>query len=144
MNMKERIEEFLRRENKTYIQFAQEIGVQPSSISHILSGRNKPSLDFVLKMLSRYKNISPSWLLFGKGEMYTDYVSSLFDNRIMKDDDKESLIEIQPSESSVQNKISFDEKDKKEIKTESKVPKKPARRIIIFYDDNTFDEYFPD
>ncbi|NLA48821.1 MAG: helix-turn-helix transcriptional regulator, partial [Bacteroidales bacterium] len=42
--MKERILEFLKSENKTSAQFAEEIGVQPSGISHILSGRNKPSL----------------------------------------------------------------------------------------------------
>ncbi|MDP4223940.1 MAG: helix-turn-helix transcriptional regulator, partial [Bacteroidota bacterium] len=48
------------------------IGVQPSGISHILSGRNKPSLDFVLKMLERYPFISTEWLLFGKGSMYSE------------------------------------------------------------------------
>ena len=53
--MKERIIEFLKAENKSSAQFAEEIGVQPSGISHILSGRNKPSLDFVIKMLEKYK-----------------------------------------------------------------------------------------
>ena len=67
--MKERIIEFLRRENKTSSQFAEEIGVQPSSISHIISGRNNPSLDFVLKMLQRYRDINSDWLLFGTGPM---------------------------------------------------------------------------
>ena len=52
--MKDRIQAFLQSENKSYAQFAEEIGVQPSGISHILSGRNNPSLDFVIKMLHRY------------------------------------------------------------------------------------------
>ena len=52
--MKERILEFLRAENKSSAQFAEEIGVQASGISHILSGRNNPSLDFVMKMLEKY------------------------------------------------------------------------------------------
>ena len=68
--MKERILEFLRLENKTSSQFAEEIGVQPSSISHILSGRNKPSLDFVIKMLEAYSDLSTDWLIFGRGSMY--------------------------------------------------------------------------
>lgn len=53
--MKERILEFLKTENKSSAKLAEEIGVQPSSISHILSGRNNPSLDFVLKMLEKYQ-----------------------------------------------------------------------------------------
>jgi plasmid maintenance system antidote protein VapI len=67
--MKERILEFLRIENRSSAQFAEEIGVQPSSISHIISGRNNPSLDFVIKMLTKYPDISSDWLLFGKGQM---------------------------------------------------------------------------
>jgi transcriptional regulator with XRE-family HTH domain len=70
--MKDRILTFLKAENKSSSQFAEEIGVQPSGISHIISGRNKPSLDFILKMLEEYPFLSTEWLLFGKGEMYRD------------------------------------------------------------------------
>jgi len=142
--MKERIEEFLKRENKTYIQFAQEIGVQPSSISHILSGRNKPSLDFVIKMLSRYKYISPTWLLFGKGDMYNEQMPTLFDNEIQKE--KEATNVDEPEELSSRKKALWDEENniKESAGLIKKNIRKPARRIIIFYDDNTFDEYFSD
>ena len=79
--MKERLLEFLRTENKSSAQLAEEIGVQPSGISHILSGRNNPSLDFVLKMLEKYQYLSTDWLLFGKGTMYKDkQMQSLFDD----------------------------------------------------------------
>ena len=61
---------FLETINIGSSQFAEEIGVQPSGISHILSGRNHPSLDFVLKVLKRYPDLSTEWLLFGKGNMY--------------------------------------------------------------------------
>jgi len=47
--------------------FADKIGVQRSSISHILSGRNKPSLDFVMKILSSFPEVDLYWLLNGKG-----------------------------------------------------------------------------
>ena len=47
--------------------FADKIGVQRSSISHILSGRNKPSLDFILKVTSEFKDVDIQWLLNGKG-----------------------------------------------------------------------------
>ena len=47
---------------------ADKIGVQRSSISHILSGRNKPSLEFVMKVLSSFPEVDLYWLLNGKGE----------------------------------------------------------------------------
>jgi len=51
-------------------EFAKEIDVQRSSISHITSGRNKPSLDIVLKILERYPQYSTDWLLFGSGKKF--------------------------------------------------------------------------
>src|SRR5574344_1176891 len=51
-------------------QFADEIGVQRSSISHILSGRNNPSLDIITKILHRYVEVDSNWLVLGKGAMY--------------------------------------------------------------------------
>ena len=53
--------------NESASSFAEKIGVQRSSISHILSGRNKPSLDFVLKVLSSFPEVELYWLLNGKG-----------------------------------------------------------------------------
>lgn len=47
--------------------FADKIGVQRSSISHILSGRNKPSLDFILKITSEFKDVDINWLIHGNG-----------------------------------------------------------------------------
>lgn len=47
--------------------FAEKIGVQRSSISHLLSGRNKPSLEFILKILSAYPEVELYWLINGRG-----------------------------------------------------------------------------
>ena len=60
----------LRAKNITARQFAEEIGIQPSGMSHILGGRNNPSLDFAIKVLRRYPEIDANWLLLGKGAMY--------------------------------------------------------------------------
>ena len=65
-----RINLILRAKNITARQFAEEIGIQPSGMSHILSGRNNPSLDFVTKVIRRYSEIDANWLLMGRGEMY--------------------------------------------------------------------------
>ena len=65
-----RINLILRAKNITARQFAEEIGIQPSGMSHILGGRNNPSLDFVTKVIRRYPEIDANWLLMGRGEMY--------------------------------------------------------------------------
>ena len=67
--MLERINLILKSRNLNAAQFADEIGVQRSSVSHILTGRNNASLDFLLKVLTRYPEIDTDWLLTGKGVM---------------------------------------------------------------------------
>ena len=64
-----RIELILKTQNLTPTQFADAIGIQRSSLSHILSRRNNPSLDFVTKLLTRFPEISSEWILTGKGQM---------------------------------------------------------------------------
>ena len=66
-----RINLILRAKNITARQFAEEIGIQPSGMSHIMSGRNNPSLDFVMKVIRRYPEIDANWLILGRGAMYS-------------------------------------------------------------------------
>lgn len=68
--MVNRILKILKEENLTASQFADLIDVQRSSMSHILSGRNNPSLDFVHKILKAFPLINTDWLMSGTGEMY--------------------------------------------------------------------------
>jgi len=75
--MTDRISLLIKAKNLSAAQFADEIGVQRSSISHLMSGRNKPSLDLIQKTLQRFPEVSSEWLLFGKGEMVREL--NLFD-----------------------------------------------------------------
>ena len=68
--MVDRINLLIKAKNVTAKQFAEEIGIQPSGMSHILSGRNNPSLDFVMKVIKRWPEVNINWLMFGMGEMY--------------------------------------------------------------------------
>jgi transcriptional regulator with XRE-family HTH domain len=72
-------------------QFADKLGVQPSSISHILSGRNKPSLDFVTKLLNCFPQIDYMWLVMGKGSMFkiNDESEKLINNNEKSKEDNE-------------------------------------------------------
>lgn len=97
--------------------FAEKIGVQRSSISHILSGRNKPSLEFVLKTLSSFPEIELYWLLNGKGSFPPSQDSS-----IVIANEKSDMV------------------DHQKIKTE-KSHNKTIERIIIFYSDGSFENF---
>jgi transcriptional regulator with XRE-family HTH domain len=145
IEMKERLLEFLKSENKSSAQLAEEIGVLPSGISHILSGRNNPSLDFVLKMLEKYHFLSTDWLLFGKGTMYRETkMQSLFDEVDAPDrkhygEEQSRVTEIKQSVEKPAEKVHSDTG----ISPEGVKSKSSIVRIIMFYDDNSFSEYIP-
>ena len=67
--MKDRILQFLSAETISPAEFADKIGVQRSSMSHILNGRNYPSASFLQKMLQVYPDLNPRWLMIGDGSM---------------------------------------------------------------------------
>ena len=75
--MKDRIILLIKSKNLTAAQFADEIGVQKSSISHIISGRNNASLDFVQKILYRYPEVNLDWIMFGKGPVFKGQESTV-------------------------------------------------------------------
>lgn len=68
--MKERLIQLLDLEQLTPSKFADIIGVQRSSISHVISGRNKPSFDFLQKTLKAFPGLNAAWLMLGEGTMY--------------------------------------------------------------------------
>jgi transcriptional regulator with XRE-family HTH domain len=67
--MKDRIIRVMKEEKMNASQFSEAIGIQRAAISHILAGRNNPSLDMIKKILNKFATISPDWLLSGEGEM---------------------------------------------------------------------------
>ena len=69
--MKDRIAHIMRAKNLQASDFAELLGIQPSGISHILSGRNQPSLDFVKKIKETFPEYNLDWIIFGKGPMTT-------------------------------------------------------------------------
>lgn len=67
--MKDRIAHIIRAKGLTAAEFAVRLGIQPSNISHLLSGRNNPSLDFVKKLKETFPEYNLDWIIFGKGPM---------------------------------------------------------------------------
>ena len=141
--------------------FADKIGVQRSSLSHLLSGRNKPSLDFILKIISEFPDVDLYWMLFEKGS----FPKNAFDGFEQKpvevktptptlfNEEKNEIEKIFPSleEPKLEEKFYPNVEPKNEIEIpaslESFVPKKTFGKIIeqimIFYADGTFNEYHP-
>lgn len=72
-HMEERLKLFLAMEGLSPSQFADKLGVQRSGVSHLLSGRNKPSFEFISKMLVTFPKINPDWLITGVGKAYRDF-----------------------------------------------------------------------
>ncbi|KAA6337169.1 hypothetical protein EZS27_014732 [termite gut metagenome] len=76
MDIKDRIKIIMDKENILSGAFAETIGVQQSTLSHILNGRNNPSLDVVMKIHQKYNYINIEWLLYGTGDMNTNVPST--------------------------------------------------------------------
>lgn len=71
--MEKRLDLFLKAKNITQSKFAESINVAKASISHIISGRNKPGYDFILSMARQYPDLNLDWLITGKGEMFKNH-----------------------------------------------------------------------
>lgn len=143
--MKERLQQFLNEESLSPSKFADEIGVQRSSISHILSGRNNPGYDFIQKILKRFPNLNADWLIIGQGKMYkTELQASLFDTVPEKQDTDvhPPVTEVKnlPDEKEIKKEASAEEK---EIILNTAIQDKTIERIVIFYSDKSFHEYQP-
>ncbi|MGB2231292.1 MAG: helix-turn-helix domain-containing protein [Flavobacteriaceae bacterium] len=104
--------------------FSEKIDVQRSSISHIISGRNKPSLDFILKILNTYPDISLYWLLNGTGKMLGN--KNVFDGF--------------PNPKPLNSPVGDVYKNQKKSLSASK-NNKEIDRIVIFFSDGTFKNY---
>jgi len=140
--MKERLEAIIKYENISPSRLADLIGVQRSGVSHILSGRNKPGLDFLNKLLSHFPHISGDWLITGQGEM-------------LKNKGSKPVVEQLSIESPPIPKKSFKiplnaakEEQQAEYETKASLNQlksaKVVERMVVFYSDKTFAEYKPE
>ena len=150
--MKERIKRIMDNENLTPARFADKLQINRAVVSHILNGRNNPSLDVVMKILSEMDYINSDWLLNGTGSMYRDgYVSmekekeneqGLFDQSAINTDKDPGLSEY-PKEKHVQQSDLSLKSVRQQQLTSSNERNKRIKEIIIYYTDNTFETFTP-
>jgi transcriptional regulator with XRE-family HTH domain len=158
MDEKDRIEKVMLTEGMNSAQFAAEIGIQGSTLSHILNGRNNPSLDVLKKVLNRFRTVSSDWLILGVGSMYRSekqaQTPTLFDS-INENSSKSAISEpkivekvVSPSDVIQQNTpqipavpVQPTSEARSIIHSVVDTPAKSVRKIIVYYTDNTFQEF---
>ena len=125
MDLKDRLQLIISKNNLNASSFADKLKIQRSNLSHILSGRNKPSLDFIEKFILHFPEEDVLWLITG----------------LKRDNNHESI-----------QTLKYKSQDPTEIKPllikNDKLNKRPELnkkifKIITFYDDNTFNVYYP-
>ena len=132
--MKDRILQLLEEKAMTLAAFADEIGVERSTMSHIKSGRSNPSLDVALKILERFPEVSTDWLILGKGSMFgqitNPYEPTLFDQTQPTASYTDEYAQKQAPETASQSTSLQNEPS----------TQRSIVRVILFYDDNTFEQ----
>lgn len=138
--MKEKLDILCSKYNLSASALAKTLGVEASAISHIRSGRNKPSYDFVVKILRAFPDIDPDWLLLDGTEIFRGDTSSV--PLSPKSDvaaqvslfDKEENIKISESSENAKNEIT-------DIFSTPIRQGKRAERVIVLYSDGSFENY---
>lgn len=146
MIMKERILKIMEHEGLAPSKFAEAIGIQRSAMSHIISGRNNPSLDVLLKILERFTYVDSDWLLFGKGEMIRGHVLTepdLFTNTMINQPEVQPISEYR-RENRVNTPLNTSKTPVIEQIIQQERTSKNVSKIMIFYSDNTFETFTPE
>ena len=126
MEIIDRLQYLMKLHNLSASAFADKINVQRSSISHILSGRNKPSLELMQKVLAAFPKVNADWLILGNtsGEAVS--------------------IEVKPAPLSGGKEVSPETMNQPEkisiAPTPTNFSGKQVKKVVIFYTDNTFEE----
>lgn len=154
--MNTRLKQFLDAENISQSQFADTIKVVRASVSHVLSGRNNPSYDFIRAIMNSYPELNIEWLMLGKGKMYKTAqaeapappVPPQMPTLLFNDDDlfedpvttaQESNIPVQQPTPAAFTQSSCDINTSNNTK-QTIVKQRNVSKIIIMFDDGTFQE----
>ena len=132
--------------------FADKVGVQRSSLSHLLSGRNKPSLDFILKITQKFPEVDLYWILNGKGNFPKDEnanqpIASIFKDEFQETKREKQELDLFSDENTIEKNPVFENATINFSNTGNmSTPKNDSEieRIVIFYKNGTFKSYVPD
>ena len=138
MDERERLIEIMKSQELNSKQLSLELGVSAGTISNILGGRNKPSLEFLQNVANHFPFISPTWLFLGFGEKYIE-------GYVPESSEKEKNLFSQEEYSSSNNKVETPSESRVLNDTAVSMGVQPSsartvQKIVIFYSDGTFEE----
>ncbi|MDR2138335.1 MAG: helix-turn-helix domain-containing protein [Tannerella sp.] len=158
--MKERIIQVMNAEGLSSSKFAEEIGIQRAAMSHILTERNKPSADVLVKILTRFQDINSEWLMRGIGPMKRNTPaglpqmkqSALFTNVTVDQSEtrKAAASRKMPVPETVHPKSASPEGTPpivtavKETFVSAETPSRKITQIMIFFSDHTYEVFHPE
>lgn len=137
--MKDRIAHIMRAKNLKASDFATLLGIQPSAVSHILAGRNNPSLEFVKKIKETFPEYNLDWIVFGTGPMtlsepFRDSFKEALENTVSDSEDSSVDVDPTPTKPDVPSPSPF---------PLSNLINSDIKSIIVLYNDGTFENFDP-
>ena len=152
--MKEKLLDLMKHEGLKPSQLAEMLGINPAGISHILKDRNKPSFDLLQKILRRFPQLNPDWLLLDSTQMYRDEYADVSKpsaptvaHQLPIDDGLFGSPEIEAAapKAARQEPEDFESSAQSSAVTQFPVSRTGAsvQRVVLFYDDQTFESFSP-
>ena len=138
MNERDRVLQVMQSEGMNAKQFCREVGISQGTLSNIMGGRNKPSLDVLQAILRRFRAVSCDWLIMGVGTMYIAGAREEGVLPLFGDDRREAVTPIAAGQSEPIE-------EKQPIVAASPLqtiasPQRTVSKILVFYSDGTFEE----
>ena len=143
--MREKLQKLMASEQLTSSRFAELLGIQPSGVTHLLGGRNKPSFDLVQKILRRFPRINPDWLLLDSEQMYrpeTEEPQTLLNQaenitaETPVNSEKISGVQNTPLSESSAIPANIEQ-----FAVNGVANRKNVKRVIVLFDDHTFESF---
>lgn len=144
--MREKLQKLMSTEQLTSSRFAELLGIQPSGVSHLLGGRNKPSFDLVQKILRRFPHINPDWLILDSEQMYRTDADNLSASTNSAENASPEMAVNGENISAAQN-IAFSESSQtsalgvEQMMVRAATTHKNVKRVIVLFDDHTFESF---
>lgn len=144
--MREKLQKLMSTEQLTSSRFAELLGIQPSGVSHLLGGRNKPSFDLVQKILRRFPHINPDWLILDSEQMYRTDADNLSASTNSAENASPEMAVNGENISAAQN-IAFSESSQtsapgvEQMMARAATTHKNVKRVIVLFDDHTFESF---
>ncbi len=153
-NVAPRIKELIESLGYSNTDFAKEIGLNPAIVSHILSGRNKPSLQVIERIKTNFTNVNLDYLLLGQGMLFANVKKEVSEvnmggfSGLPNEGVRIASVQGAPPPAEIINTEPIETNVKKEEPIEKSIidnssPNKAVERVLIFYKDGTFSSYTP-